>query len=105
MQCVFVAIGAALVLTVGPIASCYGSEFETPVRLTGVDGPIDVQRTGHSAPFVGDFDADGVRDLLVGEFHEGRLRILRNLGTDDEPRYEGFQWFKAGAQLGRVPTG
>lgn len=67
--------------------------------------PIDVQRTGHSAPFVGDFDQDGLEDLLVGEFHEGRLRVFRNVGSAEQRTFKDYQWFRSGADLGRVPTG
>lgn len=76
-----------------------------PIQLLAGQSPIDVKRTGHSAPFVGDFDEDGANDLLVGEFHEGRLRIFRNLGTTEKPRFEDYRWFQAGEELGRVPTG
>jgi hypothetical protein len=78
--------------------------LESPVKLIAGGNPIDVQRTGHSAPFVGDFDGDGLHDLLVGEFHEGRLRIYRNTGSNREPEFDQFEWFTAGGELGRVPT-
>ena len=97
--------GAVALVTAYLVFPCNAGEFEPPVKLTGVDGPIDVQRSGHSAPFVGDFDGDGVNDLLVGEFHEGRLRVLRNMGSNDAPRYDRHQSFKAGADFGRVPSG
>jgi hypothetical protein len=67
--------------------------------------PIDIERDGHAAPFFGDIDGDGRRDLLVGEYHEGRLRIYRNVGTDREPRFDEPAQLKVGAELGRVPTG
>jgi hypothetical protein len=67
--------------------------------------PIDVQLDGHSAPFVGDFDGDGVKDLLVGQFQDGKLRIYRNLGTNARPRFKTYTWFQDGAETGRVPVG
>ena len=77
-----------------------------PPTQVCVDGrPLDVQRTGHSAPFVGDFDGDGIDDLLVGEFYEGRLRIFRNMGSNQKPRFKQHLWFQAGGRLGKVPTG
>lgn len=81
------------------------SEFQQPAQIQADGRPIDVQREGHSAPFFGDFDGDGLKDLLVGEFNEGRLRIYRNVGTADEAKFGDFEWFRAGAELGRVPTG
>jgi hypothetical protein len=73
--------------------------FEKPFRLQADGKPIDVE-IGHAAPYVFDFDRDGVRDLLVGQFGSGgRLRIYKNLGTDKEPRFGEFDWFKAGGEI------
>ena len=92
----------ASVLVVGCVSGAsFGDEFQKPIQLTAGGKPIDVQRTGHSAPFVGDFDGDGLNDLLVGEFHEGRLRIFRNVGSNQMPKFESYKWFKTGAELGR----
>ena len=44
-------------------------EFAPPVRVEAAGKPIDTE-VGHAAPFVGDFDGDGVDDLLVGQFGE-----------------------------------
>ncbi len=52
-----------------------------------------------------DFDGDGIPDLLVGQFGEGKLRIYRNVGTANVPRFEGFTWFKTGEQEAQVPSG
>jgi hypothetical protein len=54
---------------------------------------------------VTDFDGDGVPDLLVGQFEDGKLRIYKNLGTAKEPKLEGFTWFKTGEQEGTIPSG
>lgn len=78
-------------------------ELEPPVQIQVGGKPVDVEREGHAAPFVGDFDGDGVRDLLVGQYHEGRLRIYRNRGSDTSPTFESHEWFQAGGKLGRVP--
>ena len=67
--------------------------------------PLDTGGAGHAAPFVFDFDGDGVRDLLVGEFQQGRLRIYRNLGSNAQPRFEEHRWFMDGALAGQIPSG
>lgn len=66
--------------------------------------PIDVD-LGHAAPRFVDWDGDGLEDLLVGQFGEGRLRIYRNLGQRGAPEFGEPQWFQAGDQLGRIPSG
>lgn len=81
------------------------AELLPPVRIEAAGQPIDTPKIGHSAPFVGDWDGDGVRDLLVGQFDGGVLWIFRNEGTDAQPRLAAGVKFKDGSEDGRVPTG
>lgn len=80
------------------------AEFLPPVRLEADGVPIDTD-VGHAAPLVCDFDGDGVRDLLVGQFGDGILWIYRNEGTNAEPRLGKGRKFKGGGADGTVPTG
>ncbi|HEX5137203.1 MAG TPA: VCBS repeat-containing protein [Planctomycetota bacterium] len=79
-------------------------ELLPPVRIEAGGKPIDTE-VGHAAPFVADFDGDGVRDLLVGQFGGGILWIFRNEGTNAAPKLAAGVKFKDGAEDGRVPTG
>jgi len=79
-------------------------EFLPPVRLEAAGKPIDTE-IGHAAPFVADFDGDGVKDLLVGQFGGGVLWIYRNIGTNDQPKLAAGVKFKDGKKDGIVPTG
>ena len=108
-------------LTLGAKAQ---DDLESPVRITANGAPIDVT-TGHAAPYFIDFDGDGVRDLLVGEygeheypdhrmvpsarkysggFVEGRLRIYRNHGTDKAPEFRDFEYLRAGKEYASIPS-
>jgi hypothetical protein len=78
------------------------AELLPPVPILAGGAPLDVEQVGHAAPFVADFDRDGVRDLLVGEFYKGRLRIYRNLGTNREPRFDRFTLFQNGNRAGCI---
>jgi hypothetical protein len=81
-------------------------DLAPPVRVTAADGkPIDVERSGHAAPAVGDFDGDGKPDLLVGQFSGGKMRIYRNVGTAKQPKLGEFEWFKASDALGTIEPG
>jgi hypothetical protein len=76
-----------------------------PVHIHAGAGPLDVERDGHAAPFVGDFFEDGTMCLLVGQYHEGRLRIYRNGGTRTKPKFDKYTWFEAGGKIASVPVG
>lgn len=76
-----------------------------PVRLAADGVVIDTPSIGHAAPFVGDFDGDGVRDLLVGQFDGGLLWIYKNIGTDAAPELAAGVKFQDGRKEGTVPTG
>ena len=65
--------------------------------------PIHVE--GDAGPLVADWDGDGVPDLLVGQFGEGKLRIYKNVGTASAPRFDSFTWLKAGDKEARIPSG
>ena len=80
------------------------ADLAAPVRLEAAGKPIDTN-VGHAAPFVGDFDGDGINDLLVGQFGDGILWIYRNEGTDAAPKLAKGVKFKNGDKDGRVPTG
>jgi hypothetical protein len=79
-------------------------ELAAPVRLEAAGKPIDTE-VGHAAPFVCDFDGDGVQDLLVGQFGGGILWIYRNEGTNARPKLAAGVKFKDGGKDGCVPCG
>jgi len=113
-------------LQLGCFAAAQSDTLRPPVRIVAGGEAIDVT-TGHAAPYVRDFDGDGTKDLLVGEFGDGefpvdelpdalsdgwkkpgnfangRVRIYKNHGTNTEPRFEGFEYLKAGGGIATVP--
>lgn len=97
---------AALILA-APAGGALAAEDDLlpPVRLEAAGKPVDTEEPGHSAPFVVDWDGDGKRDLLVGQFGGGALWIYRNEGTDAAPRLGPGTKFKDGRKEGTVPTG
>lgn len=79
-------------------------EFLPPVRLEAGGEIVDTE-IGHAAPWHGDIDGDGTKDLLVGQFGGGILWVYRNEGTDSARRYARRTKFQAGGADGTVPTG
>lgn len=98
-------VAAACVMFLVVLSGAGAQELAAPVPLCAAGQPIDVEHSGHAAPFIKDMDGDGRKDLLVGELFEGRLRVYRNVGTNAAPRFERYQWFQAGRELGRIPSG
>ena len=116
----FLALGFALMASTAPAADV----LETPFRLKAQGKAIDVT-VGHAAPYIIDFDGDGVRDLLVGEFGRGsfpisrlpedpelrkmgfansKLRIYRNIGTNHAPKYGKYEYLAAGSEHASIPS-
>jgi hypothetical protein len=87
-------------------AAILGDELAPPVRLEAGGKPIDTDGDhGHAAPFVCDWDGDGVNDLLVGQMGGGTLWIFHNKGTNAQPRLAAGVKFKQGTKDGTVPSG
>ncbi len=80
-------------------------ELKTPFQLQIGGKPLDVQRSGHAAPFIGDLDGDGVPDLLVGQFHNGALRAYRGRSAGGERSFGEREWVHADGKLASVPYG
>ena len=71
--------------------------FAPPALFASSLRPIDVD--------AGDFDDDGVNDLLVGQFGGGVLWIYKNVGTNEAPKLAAGVKFQDGRKEGTVPTG
>src|SRR6185312_15111083 len=101
-----------LVFTLSAVVNSFAEDqFAPAVLIQSGEEPIDVGEYGGAAPFVrgaapffGDFDGDGLPDLLVGQDDQpGRLRIYRNVGTKQEPKFDGFEWFRVHGQIAELP--
>ena len=69
---------AGLMGSVG--TACAGVEFEKPVRLLGGGEVIKVEAPGYAAPCLADLNGDGKKDLLVGQFRGGKIKIYPGKG-------------------------
>ncbi len=88
----------------GSCAALSAGDLERPVRLKAGDELVDTE-VGHAAPYIYDIDGDGKRDLLVGQFGGGKLKIYRNIGSNENPNYEPATFFQTHGEVVSVPTG
>lgn len=75
-------------------------EFEAPVRLKAEGKEVRVESPGYAAPCWADIDGDGKKDLLVGQFHGGKILVYRNLG---DGKLAAGEWLKADGAVAEVP--
>jgi len=72
--------------------------FEKGVKVTADGKPIDVN-IGHLVPCSVDWDNDGKKDLLVGQFEGGKIRLYLNQGTNEAPVLNDFTYLQAGGKI------
>ncbi|MDE0419809.1 MAG: FG-GAP-like repeat-containing protein [Gammaproteobacteria bacterium] len=76
-----------------------------PILIQGATKPILTEKHGLAAPALWDWNGDGKRDLLVGEFETNSgenfpmgadgstIRVYLNVGTDSDPEFtDEFEW-------------
>jgi FG-GAP-like repeat len=75
-------------------------EFQPPVRLKADGVPVRVEEPGWACPCWADLDGDGKKDLLVGQFHGGKIRVYKNLG---DGKLAAGEWLKADGAVAEIP--
>lgn len=89
----------ALGLLCCPAAS-FAAEFEPPVRLTAGGEAVRVESPGYACPCLTDVDGDGKKDLVVGQFAGGKMRVHAGLGG---AKFAAGEWLQAGGAVAEVP--
>jgi hypothetical protein len=84
----------------GGLAASSAAEFQPPVRLEAGGAPVRVEGPGYAAPCWADIDGDGKKDLLVGQFSQGKIHVFKNLG---DGKLAAGEWLKAEGAVAEVP--
>ena len=79
-------------------------EVQEGVRLKAGGEVIEVD-IGHLVPCVTDWNGDGKKDLIVGQFSGGKIRVYLDQGTDSKPAFKDFEYLKAGGEEISLPSG
>jgi len=77
--------------------------FHGPYRIADGGLPIDVGWYG--APTMFDWDGDGAKDMIVGQYEYGYMRFYHNTGTDTNPTFNGFTYLSASGSQITLPYG
>ena len=71
--------------------------FEPGQRVQA--GGTDIDVGYYASPFYYDWDGDGVKDLVTGQYSSGYVRFYKNYGTNSNPSYTSFQYLYADGSL------
>ena len=75
-------------------------EFYPPVRLNAGGVPIRVESPGYAAPCLVDFYGHGKKDLIVGQFNQGKMKVYKKL---DNGKFADGVWLQADGAAAEVP--
>ena len=75
-------------------------QFHAPQQLTTEEGPVRVESPGYASPCWADLDDDGLKDLLVGQFNGGKIRVYKHLGSS---KFAPGEWLEAEGKIAQVP--
>lgn len=93
-------VGFAAFLSFCGAVGCGAAEFERPVMLTAGGAAVRVESPGWAAPCWADVDGDGKKDLVVGQFHQGKMRVFKSLG---DGKLAAGTWLQADGKDAEVP--
>jgi hypothetical protein len=88
------------IVLVSTVVALQEARFSPPERLEAADGVVRVESPGWACPAWHDVDRDGKKDLVVGQFKQGKMRVYRNLG---DGKLAAGKWLEAGGGVAEVP--
>ncbi len=74
------------------------------IKIKAAGKVIDIE-IGHLVPCVTDWNSDGKKDLIVGQFKNGAIRLYLNEGTDTEPVFGDYSFLQAGGKTIKLDAG
>lgn len=90
-------------LVAAPAASAPIPRFAGSVLIEDNGSVIDVGRYG--APVMFDWDLDGKKDMIVGQYTSGKIRFYPNVGEDSAPAFDGYNFMRASGVEITLPWG
>jgi hypothetical protein len=95
---------SVVVVTVAMLGAAASAELAEGVQIEADGQAIDA-RIGHLVPAAVDWNGDGKKDLLVGQFIGGKIHLYLNKGTDAEPKLTDAGELEAGGKVISLAAG
>lgn len=92
-----------VLLSIGLSVTAGVSSFTSAGVLYCGGGKINVG--SYAAPLAVDWDGDGNKDLICGQFDGGYIRYYPNTGTNESPVFDSYFYLLDGASPISVPYG
>ena len=80
------------------------AQFHEGIKLEANGDIIDI-KIGHLVPCVTDWNSDGSKDLIIGQFEAGKIRLYLNQGSDSAPTFNDSEFLHAGGVEISLPAG
>ncbi|MFO7676560.1 MAG: hypothetical protein R6X12_09625 [bacterium] len=94
-----VMIGLAVALP----AAAQVPRFRAAERISSGGVPIDLGY--YTAPVMFDWNEDGRKDMVVGQFSYGHIAFFENVGDDSAPEFASHEYLQASGQVIQLPYG
>jgi hypothetical protein len=85
------------------LAMADAPDYQSFLYMECAGNQIDVGYYG--APCIADWNGDGVKDMILGQFTSGRIRFYANENTNDSPVFNSYSMLKADGSNITLPSG
>jgi hypothetical protein len=92
-----------LTMLVAPLLGAFPQDpprFHPPERLRAGGDYVRVEAPGFACPSWHDVDGDGAKDLVVGQFAGGKMKLFKNKGGG---KLAAGEWLTAEGAVAEVP--
>ena len=76
------------------------AEFDDPFQLKAGSEFIRVESPGYAAPCLADMNGDGLKDLIVGQFNDGKMKVYLSQG---DGKFSEGQWLEVDGKPAEIP--
>ena len=90
----------SIVAVFGGAAWCCAADFHPPVRVEAGGKVIRVEAPGYAYPCLVDLDGKGKKDLVVGQFAGGKMKVYK---MQSDGKFAEGVWLQAGGAVAEVP--